>query len=162
MPKNSARSQREDAARLRHQKENVRAGHRSREVHNTARDIGDLPAVVNPKRKKACRNSFREFCETYGSESFPLAWSTDHLSAIAKIEAAVLRGELFAFAMPRGSGKSTMSIWACIWAMLYGHRSFVMLVGADQSIACQMLDIVKAHLETNDLLFEDCETSEKT
>jgi hypothetical protein len=84
-----------------------------------------------------------------------LAWSADHLTAIAKIEAAVLRGELFAFAMPRGSGKSTLSIWACIWAMLYGHRSFVMLVGADQSIACQMLDIVKAHLETNDLLLED-------
>ena len=155
MPKNSARSQREDAARLRHQKENVRAGHRSREVHNTARDIGDLPAVANHKRRDSCRNSFQQFCETYGTESFPLAWSADHLTAIAKIEAAVLRGELFAFAMPRGSGKSTLSIWACIWAMLYGHRSFVMLVGADQSIACQMLDIVKAHLETNDLLLED-------
>lgn len=155
MPKNSARSQREDAARLRHQKENVRAGHRSRQVHNTARDIGDLPPPSNPARRESCRPSFRLFCETYGAESFPLAWSADHLTAIAKIEAAVLRGELFAFAMPRGSGKSTLSIWACLWAMLFGHRSFVMLVGADQSIACQMLDIVKAHLETNDLLLED-------
>jgi hypothetical protein len=119
------------------------------------RDIGSIPPVKNAKRRDACRSSFRQFCEVYGAESFPLAWSADHLTAIAKIEAAVLRGELFAFAMPRGSGKSTLSIWACMWSMLYGHRSFVMLVGSDQAIACQMLDTLKSHLEQNDLLAED-------
>ena len=155
MPKNAARSQREDAARARYEKEVVRAGHRSRQVHNTARDIGDLPAVANPKRRDKCAKDFRKFCETYGAESFPLAWSDDHLRAISKIEHAVLKGELFAMAMPRGSGKSTLCIWACIWALLYGHRPFVMLVGADQAIACQMLDVIKVHLETNDLLLED-------
>ncbi|NBX72769.1 MAG: hypothetical protein EBQ89_00525, partial [Alphaproteobacteria bacterium] len=121
----------------------------------TARDIGDIPPVINAKRRKACERDFRQFCEAYGSESFPLAWSPDHLTAIGKIEAAVLRGELFAFAMPRGSGKSTLCIWACLWSIVYGHRPFVMLVGADQAIACQMLDVMKVHLETNDLLLED-------
>ena len=155
MPKSSARSQREAAARNRYETEKNRAGHRSREITSTARDIGELPKVAEPKRRAACREDFRLFCETYGSESFPLAWSNDHLTAISKIEAAVLKGELFAFAMPRGSGKSTLCIWACLWSMLYGHRPFVMLVGADQAIACQMLDIVKVHLETNDLLLDD-------
>jgi hypothetical protein len=155
MPKSSARSQREASARQRYDAEKNRAGKRSRAITSTARDIGDLPPVVDAKRRDACRQDFRRFCETYGAESFPLAWSADHLTAIAKIEAAVLRGELFAFAMPRGSGKSTLCIWACLWSMLFGHRPFVMLVGADQAIACQMLDIVKVHLETNDLLLED-------
>jgi hypothetical protein len=119
------------------------------------RDIGSIPPVKDAARRDACRSDFRLFCETYGAEAFPLAWSEDHLRAIAKIEAAVLRGELFAFAMPRGSGKSTLCIWACLWAMLYGHRQFVMLVGADQAISCQMLDAIKSHLEQNDTLLED-------
>jgi hypothetical protein len=132
-----------------------RTGERNRRASAAGRDIGSIPPVKDVKRRDACRDSFRQFCEVYGAESFPLAWSADHLTAIAKIEAAVLRGELFAFAMPRGSGKSTLSIWACLWACLYGHRSFVMLVGSDQAIACQMLDTLKSHLEQNDLLAED-------
>ena len=127
----------------------------NKRVSAAGRDIGDVPPVADPKRRESCERDFRRFCATYAAESFPLAWSDDHLRAIAKIEAAVLRGELFAFAMPRGSGKSTLSIWACLWALLYGHRPFVMLIGADQAISCQMLDAIKSHLEQNELLAED-------
>jgi hypothetical protein len=155
MARTSDRSQRESQARKRYDKQKADAGKRSRAITSTARDIGEIPPVVDAKRRAACERNFRSFCETYGSESFPLAWSADHLTAISKIEAAVLRGELFAFAMPRGSGKSTLCIWACLWSVLCGHRPFVMLVGADQAIACQMLDVIKVHLETNDLLLED-------
>ena len=69
------------------------------------RDIGELPEVVNPERKKRCRTNFRMFCEEYFPETFSLEWSPDHLKAIHKIETAVLKGGLFALAMPRGSGK---------------------------------------------------------
>lgn len=155
MARSSDRTSREAAARQRYDKAKADAGKRSRAITSTARDIGDLPPVVNAKRRDACRQDFRRFCETYGADSFPLAWSPDHLTAISKIEAAVLKGELFAFAMARGSGKTTLAIWACLWAMLYGHRPFIMLIGADQAIACQMLDIIKVHLETNELLLED-------
>ena len=34
----------------------------------------------------------------------------------------MLDGGLFAMAMPRGSGKTTLCGCACIWAVLYGHR----------------------------------------
>jgi hypothetical protein len=127
----------------------------NRRTSAAGRDIGEIPPVADAKRHKACREDFRSFCETYGAESFPLAWSPDHLRAIDKIQRAVLAGELFAFAMPRGSGKSTLCEWACLWAMLYGHRPFVMLVGADAAIAGGMLDSIKSHLEQNDLLAED-------
>ena len=155
MARTSDRTLREKQARDRYDRQKADAGKRSRSITTTARDIGELPGVVDPKRRDACLRNFRQFCETYGQESFPLAWSPDHLTAISKIEASVLRGELFAFAMPRGSGKSTLCIWACLWSVLCGHRPFVMLVGADQAIACQMLDVIKVHLETNDLLLED-------
>ena len=132
-----------------------RANSSKRKVSTEARDIGEMPPVVDPKRRAACRADFRAFCETYLADLFPLAWSPDHLTAIAKIEGAVLRGELFAFAMPRGSGKTTLSEAACLWAMLYGHRQFIVLVGADQTIASAMADSLKAQIENNDTLLED-------
>jgi hypothetical protein len=150
---------RTDAAKARYEDIKRRTGERSRIVGAAGRDIGSIPPVKNKRRRDSCRSDFRQFCETYGGESFPIAWSADHLTAIAKIEGAVLRGELFAFAMPRGSGKSTLCEWACLWALLYGHRPFVMLIGSDQAIACQMLDSIKSHLEQNDLLLEDFPTA---
>jgi hypothetical protein len=134
----------------------ARTGERARRVSAAGRDIGPPPAVVDLARRDSCRLDFRLFCETYAAESFPLAWSPDHLTAIAKIEAAVLRGELFAFAMPRGSGKTTLCEWACLWALLNGHRQFIVLIGSDQAIAEQMLDSIKSHLEQNELLAADC------
>jgi hypothetical protein len=133
----------------------ARTGERARRVSAAGRDIGPPPAVVDPARRESCRLDFRLFCETYAAESFPLAWSPDHLTAIGKIEAAVLHGELFAFAMPRGSGKTTLCEWACLWALLNGHRQFIVLIGSDQAIAEQMLDSIKSHLEQNDLLAAD-------
>jgi hypothetical protein len=132
-----------------------RAAEAKRSESAKGRDIGEMPPVQDAKRRAAARTDFRLFCETYLAESFPLAWSADHLTAIAKIEAAVLRGELFAFAMPRGSGKTTLCESACLWAMLYGHRQFIVLVGADQTIASAMADSLKAQIENNDLLLDD-------
>jgi hypothetical protein len=133
----------------------ARASDAKRQMSAKGREIGELPPVKDAKRRKTCERDFRLFCEAYLAESFPLAWSPDHLTAIAKIEAAVLRGELFAFAMPRGSGKTTLSEAACLWAMLYGHRQFIVLVGADQTIASSMADSLKAQIENNDTLYED-------
>ena len=82
------------------------------------RDIGELPPVANPERKVACERDFRLFCENYFPETFSLEWSPDHLRVIAKIERAVLSGGLFALALPRGSGKTSICETACIWAML--------------------------------------------
>jgi hypothetical protein len=119
------------------------------------RDIGELPAVVNPDRKACAANDFRFFCEAYFQPTFHLNWSPDHLKVIAKIEEAVIRGGLFAMAMPRGSGKTTICECACIWAALYGHRQFVCLIGSDEGHAMDMLDSIKMELDGNDLLLED-------
>jgi hypothetical protein len=119
------------------------------------RDIGDLPEVVNPERKERAAADFRFFCEQYFPLTFHLPWSPDHLRVIAKIEQAVLRGGLFAMAMPRGSGKTTLCECAGIWVVLYGHREFVCLIGSDEGHAMDMLDSIKMELDGNDLLLED-------
>ena len=119
------------------------------------RDIGELPPVEDAGRKEACRLNFRLFCETYFPEVYALNWSEDHLRAISKIEQAVLKGGLFALAMSRGSGKSSLTETAAIWAMLYGHREFVVIVGASESAALEILDSIKTELEVNEHLAAD-------
>jgi hypothetical protein len=119
------------------------------------RDIAPLPEVQNIERRLKAEQDFQFFCESYFPVTFNLPWSNDHLKVISRIEQAVLRGGLFAVAMPRGSGKSTLCESACIWAMLYGHREFVCLIGSDEGHAADMLDAIKTEIETNELLAED-------
>ncbi|MCC7424459.1 MAG: phage terminase large subunit family protein [Planctomycetaceae bacterium] len=121
----------------------------------SGRDIGELPAVANTERKARAAASFRFFCETYFPQTFHLNWSPDHLKVMAKIEIAVLEGGLFALAMPRGSGKTTIAECACLWAILFGHREFVALIGASEVHAEEMLDSIKMELDGNDLLLAD-------
>jgi len=134
-------------------KEAARA--RSAELSASGRDIGDIPDVANPQRKARAKTDFRFFCEAYFPQTFSLPWSDDHLKVIAKIEQAVLRGGLFAMAMPRGSGKTSLAETACIWAMLTGARGFVCLIGSDAGHARSMLESIKVEFETNDLLLAD-------
>lgn len=107
------------------------AAARNRALSEAGRDIGEMPAVVDPARKARAEGDFRFFCEAYFPQTFHLAWSPDHLKVIAKVEQAVLHGGLFAMAMPRGSGKTSIAECACLWAVLYGHREFVCLIGSD-------------------------------
>ncbi len=131
------------------------AGKRQAALSLAGRDIGDLPEVANPLRKASAERDFRAFCDSYFPHTFCLPWSPDHLKVIGKIQTAVLDGGLFALAMPRGSGKTSLCEVACVWAMLYGHREFVCLVGPEEGSAVQMLDSIKIEFETNDLLEED-------
>lgn len=127
----------------------------SRDRSSAGREIGPLPDVVDPGRRNACLDSLQLYCETYRGETFRLAWSDDHLKAIAKLESAILSGGLFALAMPRGGGKTSLVEAAAEWAILYGHRQFVVLIGATAEAAVEMLDSIKLEFEANELLGED-------
>jgi len=131
------------------------AAARVRAMSLAGRDIGELPAVAHPERRTAAERDFKTFCEVYFPRIFSLPWSRDHLRVIARIETVVLRGGLFAIAMPRGSGKTSLCEIASLWATLYGHREFVALIGATERHASEMLDSIKAEIERNELLAED-------
>jgi hypothetical protein len=132
-----------------------RAGRRQRSLSTSGREVGPLPKVRDPRRKTRCRKSLRLLCETYLRLTFFLPWSADQLQVIADLETAILRGGLYALAMPRGSGKTALVVAAALWALLYGHRRFVALIGAEAGAATELLDAVKMEIETNDLLGED-------
>ena len=134
-------------------KEAARA--RNAELSAIGRDIGNIPEVINPERKADAKLNFKNFCESYFPETFCLPWSDDHLKVIARIEQAVLHGGLFAMAMPRGSGKTSLAETACIWAMLTGAREFVCLIGSDAGHARNMLESIKVEFETNERLLDD-------
>lgn len=128
---------------------------RSRALSLAGRDIGAIPPVKDPARREAAVASFRLFAESYFPETFSLAWSEDHKKVILRIEIAVVTGGLFALAMPRGSGKTTLCEIAAIWALLTGRARFVALLGATEVHALEMLDSLKTELEGNELLLED-------
>jgi hypothetical protein len=143
------------AAKQEYRRKNERDRQRNARVASEGRDIGALPRPADVARRRACVADFRLFCLTYFPWTFVLPFSPDHLKVIGKVEESVLRGGLFAMAMPRGSGKTTVCECASIWAMLNGHRRFVVPIGSDAGSAVQMLESIKVELETNDLLAED-------
>lgn len=118
-------------------------------------NIAPIPKVVNQRRRSKCRLDLRLFCETYFPAVFRLAWSRDHLRVIAKMQSAVLTGGLSAFAMPRGSGKTTLARIAAIWAIVYGHRRWVCIIGATDDAACRLLSASKKDLLRNEILGSD-------
>jgi len=126
-----------------------------RDLIEIARKLGRKLRILKPHRRAKAKKSFRYFCEAYFPLIFHLNWSADHLKIIAKIEQAVMAGGLFAMAMPRGSGKSSIVEVATIWATANGHRKFVCLIGSDEGSAKEMLASIKMELEGNDLLDED-------
>ncbi|MEX2387727.1 MAG: terminase gpA endonuclease subunit [Phycisphaeraceae bacterium] len=128
---------------------------RKLEMSRQGRDIGPLPDVVDMARRQRCEGSFRDFCETYFPAAFHLEWSDDHLRIITKIERSVLEGGLFAFAMPRGSGKTSLCRAAGMWAILCGYRDYICLIGSAEDQAKNMLESIKREMLGNPLLAED-------
>ena len=132
---------------------------RQAEIAALGRDVGRelraFPPVFKRRRRQRCRSDFGAFCKTYLRGTFPLPWCDDHRTAIKKLERGVLEGGLSAHAMPRASGKTSLAEAACMWAILYGHRAFVSLIGATADRGRSILDSIKTEFECNELLLED-------
>ena len=133
------------------------AGQRQQEQSKKGRDIAPIPRPTSAarRRRRKVTKSLRRFCEMYFPGTFRLKWSPDHLKVIEKIERAVIEGGLFALAMPRGFGKTSLCEIAALWALMMGHHKFVALIGAELAGACDMLDSIKTELELNELLLGD-------
>lgn len=121
----------------------------------TGRDIGRLPPVADPQRKRACARDLKLFCKTYFPELFPLPFSPDHHTVIGQLETCALDGGLFALAMPRGSGKTTICEVAALWAVAYGHHKYVLTIGATIAGGLKLLDWIKVAIRTNELFAAD-------
>lgn len=127
----------------------------SRKRSEEGRDIGDIPPIADTDRRDRAEGDFEFFCRTYFPATFNLAWSNDHRRAIQRIQTATREGGLFAYAMPRGSGKTSLAECAVLWATLCGYREFILFIGSDEGSGLASLESIKTEIETNDLLLED-------
>lgn len=146
---------RSDPAAAQYDRHRDKMADASRERSKAGRELGEIAAVANAKRRAKGEQSLKFFLKEYFPERFRLDWSPDHLKAIERIESAVRSGGRFALAMPRGSGKTTMCECAVLWAVLYGYQDFAVLIGASAYHATNMLDSIKAELVDNERLAED-------
>lgn len=128
---------------------------RMREKSDSAREIGSIPLVRNPGRRARCEFDLAAFLKEYLPQSFPLAFSKDHLRVIARLQEAILTGGRFIEAVYRGFGKSTITEGGAEWAVCYGHRRFIQIIAADQTTADNRLSSIKMALETSEELFAD-------
>jgi hypothetical protein len=112
--------------------------------------------IVDPARREACRYNLRLFLETYFGPSFPCVFSPTHLRLIERAQEAILRGGLHCVAFFRGAGKTTILARALLWAILYGHRRYGVIVGATDELAGKLMRIhIRGELTGNELLRQD-------
>lgn len=129
---------------------------RTRERTRRGADIGEIPAVVDPARRAACRDDLEKFLTTYFPFSTGLSpFSPDHHRVIARIQDCILGGGRFVNAVYRGFAKSTVSENALLWAILYGHRKFGGIFAAESDLAAKAINSIRTELSDNDLLFAD-------
>lgn len=128
------------------------AARRNRAASASGRALPPPRAPQHPAEAAACERDLRAFCERYHAATFSLAWSPDHLRVISKLQAAILEGAQLAVAMPRASGKTSLIVAATEWALLYGHRHFVVAIGASEAAGVELLRIIRSDLSTDGTL----------
>ncbi len=121
-------------------------------------EIGPLPEIVNQHSRDECEFNLRLFAERYTRGLFKgcsKRWAKFHLEAFEKLQRSILVGGVFAIEIPRGSGKSAMIKSAIIWAGMYGHCHFCVVVCAAQGLAVNFLRSIKKQIRGSKRLFED-------
>ena len=144
-----------DKARARGKYRREKSSQYSRSDSASVREIGEIPKCRQPRRRAAAMRSTERFALTYFPERFPLKFSSDHKKALKRCDDAIDQNDLFAWSMPRGSGKTSIAEVAAIKAILSGKHPFVALIGSDKESAVDMLESIKIELETNEKLGED-------
>lgn len=128
---------------------------RQRSLSTAGRDIGPIPPIREPARRTEAVRDLAAFGTLYFPDTCNLPLGPCHHTAIGRLSHATRHGGLFAFAMPRGFGKTTWS-WLCaLWALLTGARPFVAVIGPDEGAAAQLLASMKTALQHNERLLAD-------
>ena len=108
-----------------------------------ANEIGKLPKVADPERRERCRNSLLEFLRTYcmGAGGFLKSPPSERMGEIiAHLQAVVQSGGRTHIRMARAHGKTCFIKGACLYALAYGFRRFIVAVAARKADASAMID----------------------
>ena len=127
----------------------------SREKNLAARELGPLPPVVNPSRRNVAKNDLCAFMRFYFPAKFKKPFGPIHDRLIERIQDVVVNGGKQAVAMPRGSGKTTITNAAAVWAILNGYRRCVVVVAANTRDARRILKTLETMISKTPALLED-------
>lgn len=114
-------------------------------------DIGELPEVADEERRARAEGDLQYFLRTYMPAVFYREFDSEAVRLIKDIQEAMLYGGRKAIARPRGGGKTAISLGAVLWAALYGHRRYLVLVAATAPLALQMIKDALSYLCTEEL-----------
>ncbi len=124
------------------------------------------PSPAEKRRRKRLESSLVEWMKHHGGDAFDRKFSDDHKRVIEKIEKAIRIGGLFALAMPRGSGKTTILKWAMLYCLLTGLRKYVIVIGATADLAQDLVEFARSQIQESDTLHKHyphvCEYARKT
>lgn len=120
-------------------------------------EIGDLPAVRHRRLKERCRTNLALFGWYYCRDLLQHKPSKDLCETLIRdCQGCILHGGQIAELFGRGTGKTTWcTIIAPIWAALYGHSRFCMLIGASGEAISRALRTIKATMETSEGIMAD-------
>jgi hypothetical protein len=108
-----------------------------------ANDIGTLPRVKNRARRDACRGSLALFLKTYcmGTGGFLKTAPSERMGEIIEhLQAVVQGGGRTHIRMARAHGKTCFLKGACLYALVYGFRRFIVAVAARKADASAMIE----------------------
>lgn len=110
------------------------------------------PTAAIIHQRARMEKSLAKWLRFYLKDAFNLQFGSDHLAAIAKLETAIKKGGMFALAMARGSGKTTICRAASLFAVLTGARAYVLFVAATQADAESAIEFIRHQLLENERL----------
>lgn len=119
-------------------------------------EIGDIPPVRHPRLRERCRLDLalfgRYYCRSILNHP-PSALIVEQL--VTKMQAALINGGQLAVEFSRGAGKTTWTIIALAWAILYGHRRFLVAVAASRPLSKTIRNAVCDLLTNSDPILAD-------
>ena len=119
-------------------------------------ELGDLPRIRHRRLRERCRHDLELFGWTYCRALLDHQASEEiDRRLIKKLEQAILHGGQLAVEFSRGLGKTTWTIIAFIWAIVYGHRRFPVCIAASKPLAKSIKSAVLSALETFDPILAD-------
>lgn len=118
-------------------------------------EIGPLPPIKDPARRARCKYDLKEYALTYFANACYMGLAPYQEEMIHRAQITILEGGKSGAAVRRGGLKSTIARIACIWAVLYGHRKFVVPVGATDAKSNEHRDNIFSLMTNNPKLLED-------
>ena len=149
MPYNDPEKQRENLKKWRDERRKLKASESLKPAKKAAKGHKKALAV------KLTKVSLCEWANKHFPERFVLQSAPCHRILADTLEDVIRKGGNYAFALPRGSAKSTWLEMGVIYAILEGFRRYVVLVGGNAEMAAGTLDRIKGELETNSNLERD-------